>query len=271
VLFRKKGLLPLTGRRIAVTRAQDQLADLVNLLESKGAEPISFPTIVILPPEDWAPLDEALDRISTYDWCIFTSPRAVEAVASRLKERSLDAGVFRGVRIATIGPKTARAVKALGATVACIPEEYRAEAIVEALGPELVKGRRFLLPRARIAREVLPDAIRSLGGEVDVVEAYRTEAPQPSEVETFAARLMSGHIDAVTFTSSSTVRNCLSLLADYGGIALFDGVAVACIGPITAETARQMGLIPAVVAKVYTIEGLVEALVEYFSPKHRSL
>ncbi|MFQ5893374.1 MAG: uroporphyrinogen-III synthase, partial [Nitrospinota bacterium] len=133
-----------------------------------------------------------------------------------------------------------------------------------------VPGHRVLLPRARDAREALPEAIRTLGGTIDVVEAYRTEAPQGPATATLARRLKAGEIDSVTFTSSSTVTNFLALVANHGGAALLDGVAVACIGPITAETARAVGLAPAVIAKTYTIEGLVDALIEHFAPPEGS-
>lgn len=252
-----------------VTRAQDQANALVSLLEAQGAEAVRFPTIVVRSPEDWAPLDGALDRLSTYDWCIFTSARGVEAVAGRLKERGQDPQVLAIVQLAAIGPKTARALESLGLRVACMPEEYRAEAIVEVVGREAIAGGCFLLPRARVAREVLPETIRALGGTIDVVEAYRTEAPERAEAAALAGRLRAGEIDAVTFTSSSTVTNFLALMADYGGSALLEGVAVACIGPITAETARGASLEPAVVARQYTIEGLLEALIRHFANTKR--
>jgi uroporphyrinogen III methyltransferase/synthase len=149
--------------------------------------------------------------------------------------------------------------------VECMPDEYRAEAIISAIGPKNFPGARLLLPRALVAREVLPETIRALGGTIDVVEAYRTEAPESAETATLAKRLSNGEISAVTFTSSSTVTNFLALFDTYGGVRLLEGVVVACIGPITADTARQAGLATEVVAKDYTIEGLVEALVKFFA------
>lgn len=234
-------------------------------LEALGAEAICFPTIVVCPPTDLGPLDSALDRISTYDWCIFTSARGVEAVEARLGERDLGPDVLSEVKLAAIGPKTARALEDLGLSVDCVPEEYRAEAIISAIGPEAFSGRRFLLPRARIAREVLPETIRALGGTIDVVEAYRTEAPESAKTAALVKRMKAGEVDVVTFTSSSTVTNFLALLDTYGGSGLLAGVTVACIGPITAETAQEGGLSAEVVAEDYTIEGLVEALIKYFA------
>lgn len=257
--------LPLAGRRIVVTRAKDQALAFVSLLEAQGAEAICFPTILVCPPTDWGPLDGALDKISTYDWCIFTSARGVEAVEARLRERGQGPDVLSGVKLAAIGPKTAKALEDLGLTVDCVPEEYRAEAIISAIGPQKLSGSRFLLPRARIAREVLPETIRALGGAIDVVEAYRTEAPETSETTALVEKLQSGEIDVVTFTSSSTVTNFMAILETFGGASLLERVTVACIGPITAETAQKEGLSSEVVAEDYTIEGLVEVLVKYFA------
>ena len=260
-----RATMPLAGRRIVVTRPKKQAAPFVSLLEAQGAEAVCFTTIVIHPPKNMGPLDTALDRISSYKWCIFTSARGVEAVAKRLAERAQSPEALAGLKLAAIGPKTAKALEDLGLTVDCMPNEYRAEAIIAAIGPTNFSGSRILLPRARFAREVLPESIRALGGIIDVVEAYRTEAPPSAPAAELARRLAASEIDAVTFTSSSTVTNFLALLADHGAKALLDNVSVACIGPITAETARRAGLAPAVVAESYTAEGLVEALITHFA------
>ncbi len=262
--------LPLAGRRVVVTRAKDQAASLVTLLEAQGAEAICFPTIVVRPPTDWGPLDRALDELSVYDWCIFTSARGVEAVEARLRERGEGPESLSGVNLAARGPKTARALEEFGLTVDCMPEEYRAEAIISAIGATNFAGSRLLLPRARVAREVLPETIRALGGTIDVVEAYQTGAPASTKTAELARWLQSGEISAVTFTSSSTVSNFLALMETYGGAGLLDGVVVACIGPITADTARSAGLEAEVVAKDYTVEGLVDAMIEYFGKTERS-
>lgn len=248
-----------------ITRAKEQASAFVSLLEVQGAEAICFPTIVVCPPTDRGPLDKALDRISEYDWCIFTSARGVEAVDARLRERGQGPDVLSGIQMAAIGPKTAKALEDLGLSVDCMPSEYRAEAIISAIGPTNFTGARLLLPRARVAREVLPETIRALGGTIDVVEAYRTEAPESVETASLVKRLSDGEINAVTFTSSSTVNNFLALLDTYGGARLLDGVVVACIGPITAETAREAGLEAQVVAEDYTVEGLVEALIKFYA------
>lgn len=261
--------LPLSGRRIVVTRAKEQAEAFVSLLEAQGAEALCFPTIVVLPPTDLGPLDSALDRLATYDWCIFTSARGVEAVEDRLKGRGQGSEALSGRKLAAIGPKTAKALEDLGLKVDCMPEEYRAEAIISAIGPKTFAGSRFLLPRAKIAREVLPETIKALGGTIDVVEAYRTEAPESAETAALAKRFSAREIDAVTFTSSSTVTNFLALFETYGGPGLLDGVTVACIGPITADTAKDAGLEPDVVAEDYTVEGLVEALIKYFAKRER--
>ena len=246
---------PLFGKKILVTRSRDQASALSELLREHGAEPIEFPVIKISPPESFEELDAALDRIEEYDWLLFTSANGVQAVVNRLIESGRDVRWLKGPKVGAIGPKTAEAIQSLGVKVDFVPTEFMAEAVVKEF-PEDPSGRRILIPRAKEAREVLPEKLAERSAQVDVVTAYQTETA--AEDATRVKELLAGgEIDAITFTSSSTVENFVKLI----GASLPEGVKIACIGPITAETAREHGLKPDVVADEYTIEGLVEALI----------
>jgi uroporphyrinogen III methyltransferase / synthase len=239
---------PLFGRRIVVTRAREQASDLAARLRALGAQPIEVPTIRIGAPAD---AGEALRKAAAalaageYTWVVFTSPRAVEQVMPLLR----DARVLAGTGVAAIGPGTAAALRSRGVAADVVPSEYVAESLLEALP---AGAGRVLLPRAAVARDVLPDGLRARGWEVDVVEAYRTEPEVPSD----AARAAAAAADAITFTSSSTVTNYLAVAGRDAVPAL-----VACIGPVTAATARSAGLAVDLVADTHTIAGLVAALV----------
>ena len=251
--------LILADKRILITRAQGQTEEFSGLLESYGATIIPFPTIEIVPPGDWGPLDKAIERLKTYDWVIFTSVNGVKFFTQRLKEKGVNITVLGGKKICAIGPRTQGELEEMGLTVTFMPTEYRAEGVAEGLKTRGIKGQKILLPRAREARKILPNALREAGGVVDEVEAYRAVRPAKSK-DSLEAILNKG-IDVVAFTSSSTVRNFMELLSDKTAM---NGVKVAVIGPITAETARTYGLEPAIAPAEYTIPALVEAIVEYF-------
>jgi uroporphyrinogen III methyltransferase/synthase len=246
------GRRPLFGRRIVVTRAAEQASSLAATLRSLGARPIEIPTIRVAPPGDGgAALRRAADAVTAgrYQWVVFTSPRAVEALLTLLR----DARCLAGARVAAIGPGTAAALKARGVVADVVPGHFVAESLLEALPA----GRgRVLLPRAARARQVLPAGLRGKGWEVDVVEAYRTQAGTPG-ADVLAAAAAS---DAITFTSSSTVTGYLA-------VAGRDAVppVVACIGPVTAATAISAGLTVDVVAEEHSIDGLVRSLVGLLS------
>ncbi|MBI5810772.1 MAG: uroporphyrinogen-III C-methyltransferase, partial [Deltaproteobacteria bacterium] len=174
---------PLFGKRVLVTRALDQAGDFTKILERHGAEPIIFPVIKTVPPPSWTPLDNAIKRLSTYDWAIFTSVNGVKYFFERLYKSGLDLRELKGVKVCSIGPRTEEAIKALGIRVDLTPVEYRAEAIIEALGKRNIKGKRFLLARAMQAREILPSEIKRLGGRIDAVPAYRTVKPSKEAAE----------------------------------------------------------------------------------------
>ncbi|MGD8377628.1 MAG: uroporphyrinogen-III synthase [Acidobacteriota bacterium] len=254
---------PLHGVRILITRARAQAGEFCHRLQEAGATVVELPTIEIVEPEDWGPADRAIDRLGSYELAIFTSANGVDRFAARLRQRGLDMTALGGARVLAIGPATAAALREAGLGTS-VPEEYRAEAVLE-MARGILAGRagkvQVLIPRALEAREVLPDGLRKLGARVDVVPVYRTVVPEGS-AERLAGALDAG-VDCVTFTSSSTVRNLLQLLPD-GDPGPLDGVAIACIGPITADTARGTGLRVDIQPDRYTIEGLVEALVRHF-------
>jgi uroporphyrinogen III methyltransferase / synthase len=255
--------LPLAGRRILITRAREQSGEFSRLLGGLGAEALEFPTIEIVPPRRWDELDRAIDRLPSYDWLIFTSANGVIYFWQRLTEKG-QPGVPKAPRVCAIGPATAKQLKDRHVRVDYVPKEYIAEAILEGFKKTDVAGKRILLARARVARDVLPEGLRGLGAEVDLVEAYRTVKPRGG-ARRLKELLLEGTVDVVTFTSSSTVNHFVELLKKEDIKKLLKGVAVACIGPVTSRTAVRWGMKVQIEPKEYTIPGLARALVRYFS------
>ncbi len=253
--------LPLAGKRVLITRPPAQAPALAALLEAEGARVITLSAIGIEPVEDASALDAALQNMARYQWAIFTSVNGVRAVGERLAHLGLDWETFTHVCIAAIGPATAAALQAVGIAPQFVPGEYVAEAIAEGIGD--VQGRRVLLPRADIAREALAVELRRKGAEVDEIAAYRTVV-RPPDAEALA-RALAEHPEVITFTSSSTVRGFVASLGGADPAEALRGVVVACIGPITAQTAREAGLSPQIVAETYTMPGLVQAIIRYFA------
>ncbi len=250
---------PLFGKRLLITRSREQASSLSRAIEWLGGEPVEFPTIAIVPPEDNAPLDQAIARLSSYNWIIFTSVNGVSYFFDTLRRLNKDIRDLAGLKICAIGPQTGQALQKMALQVTYIPTEFRAEAIVEGLRKQLTAGDRVLLPRADIARKILPEALTSLGARVDEVTAYRTVF---GTGETAAIRdsLLKEAIDLITFTSSSTVRNFVTLLDTADPAQLVGSAKVASIGPITSAAAREMGLPVHIEAQEYTINGLVQAI-----------
>ncbi len=247
---------PLFGKRVLVTRAREQASALSEQLRALGAEAVEFPTIRIEPPADgFAALDEALRRLQSYDWVVFTSANGVSHVWERLAQAGRDARSFGTAKIAAIGAATEAALRERGIRPDFVPTEFVAEAVV-AQFPEPAAGKRFLIPRAVEARETLPDTWRAAGATVDVVPAYRTvlETEGAAQVREM---LENGALDVITFTSSSTVRNFVEAV---GSAVIPSTTVVAAIGPITAQTCREILREPDVTADAYTIDGLVQAL-----------
>ncbi len=246
----------LTGKRILVTRPKAQAAALIDRLTALGAEPVIFPTIEISALKDTSLIDQAINQLSAYQWVIFTSVNGVSAFWQRLTALGKGSNAFAGIQVAAIGPATAQALMEKGVQPSFVPDEYVAEALLPGLGE--VRGQRVLLPCAEIARKALVEALQNHGALPEEIAIYHT---LPSQPDSQALAELEKGIDIATFTSSSTVQNFFALL-DGRAFELLKGVVIACIGPITAETAQTLGLAVDIVPKDYTVDGLVEALLK---------
>ncbi len=255
---------PLFGKTIVITRAREQASGFRAELEELGAQCIEFPTITIAVPPSWDPLDSAIRILPQYDWVIFTSVNGVKFFIQRLLAAGRDARDLHGIRIAAIGPKTAEALESVMLRPDLVPSEYRAEAILDSLSEHSVQGKRFLMPRAMAAREVLPEKLSERGAQVDVVPAYQTVLPE-QDAHKIRAHLANCEIDCLTFTSSSTVSNFFSLIGNEDLLRCRERMAIACIGPITAETAARFGLKTSIMPSEYTIHALVDSIVTYYN------
>lgn len=255
---------PLFGKRVLITRTMEQAGSFTQVLRDMGAEPIEFPTIKIVAPESYDLLDRSIKRLGSYDYLLLTSVNGVKYFFERLYKLGLDVRELKGVKICAIGSMTAGAIEAQNIKVDIVPEEFRAEALIKTLGARRIKGKRFLLPRAKVAREILPDEIRRLGGKIDVRTVYKTIAPKAG-AEQFKKEFKRGRIDVVTFTSSSTVTNFVKIFGVKFIPALLKRTKVACIGPITADTAMSFGMSIDIMPKDYTVQALADKIEEYFS------
>jgi len=257
---------PLAGCRVLVSRARKQAGALSSALRKLGCGVIEIPFIEIRKPSTYQPLDSALQNLATYDWLILTSVNGVEALLNRMAGKRTGTSALAHLKIAAIGPATKKAIEERGLGVTVTPKEYVAESVVAALHRR-VKGKRVLLVRAKVARDVIPRELRKAGAEVDVVEAYETVTPKASAKRLRAVLASAKKPHAITFTSSSTVRNFVSLLGLRGARAALrntasrHGVHAASIGPVTSATLREFGLPVDIEAREYTIPGLVAAIV----------
>jgi uroporphyrinogen III methyltransferase / synthase len=257
---------PLFGRRVVVTRPRMQAAALSELLEEQGAEVVPFPTIALVPAPDPVALERAVAAAASYDWIVFTSANGVQVFFERFAALGKDVRELANARLAAIGPETAAQLERRLLRPALVPSEYRAEGLLGALRDGDIRGRRFLLPRAEGARSILPETLRARGAVVDEVIAYRAVAPPTADVSGLRAALEAGAIDALTFTSSSTVKNFVAMLGEAEARRLLRGgrPVVACIGPVTADTARALGVAVDVVPDEYTAPAMARALAEHF-------
>jgi hydroxymethylbilane synthase len=254
--------MPLHGRCVVITRAREAGGAFAAGLRALGAEVTEFATIDIVAPDSYAAIDAALARVASFDWMIFTSASGVERMLERMKTRVVEPRALSGAKLGAIGPATAARLAAHGLTVAAMPREYRAEAIVEAIGAERIRGARILIPRAQVAREVLPEMLLEAGArEVVVAPVYKTVKPADAPIERVRAMAATGTIDLVAFTSSSTVTNFCEML----GAAAARSLKAAAIGPITAETARAAGMEVVAQPNEYTVLGLISAIRNYFA------
>ncbi len=255
---------PLRGKKILITRARDQAGQFSTLLRKLGAEVIEFPTIEVVPPLRWEELDRAISRLDSYDWIIFTSANGVKFFWERLKEKGKEDPFPFRLKICAIGPATAKQLKEKGVRIDYVPKEYIAEAILGGFERMAIQGKHILLARARVARDVLPRGLRKAGARVDVVETYRTIKPRGG-AKKLRQLLSVGEIDTVTFTSSSTVNHFMELLKKEDWKMLLNGVAIACIGPVTASTAKEWGMSVHIQPEAYTIPAMTEAIARYFN------
>ena len=258
---------PLFGKRVLVTRSRTQASRMCEQLEDAGAQPVELPAIAIAPPEDFSGLDHAVSRLSSFGWIIFASVNAVDAVFGRMDAQGLDARAFGAARVGAIGPATCAALERRGIHADFTPSRSVSSAALEELAAFEWTGTSVLLPAADIGRDELADGLSRLGADVIRVTAYRTITP-PNAVQTARDAFADG-IDIVTFTSSSTVRNLLALLDESGGKGreALTGSFITCIGPVTAGTARELGLRVDLEADEHTVEGLAAALVRHFSSR----
>jgi uroporphyrinogen III methyltransferase / synthase len=256
----------LKGKKILITRAREQSAGFAAQLKALGAEVISFPTIEIVPPLRWDNLDQAIDQLPSYDWIIFTSANGVHFFWRRLKERGMKERLPASLKVCAIGPATADPLREKGISVDYIPKEYIAEAVLEGFKKMAIQGKRILLARAKVARDVLPGGLKKIGAEVDVVEVYRTVKPRGGS-RRLRHLLEEGTIDVMTFTSSSTVNHFTELLKKEDLKTCLKGIAIACIGPVTAQTAMSWGMNVVIQPKKYTIPALSRAIAQYFKKR----
>ncbi len=251
---------PLFGKTVLVTRAREQASALTAELEERGAKCIEAPSIKIVPPESYEVLDAAIENIADYDWLIFTSVNGVEHFFKRCREAGKDSRALAKAKVAAIGAQTAKYLERYGINADIVPLEFRAEGIVDALRDSLAPGMKILIPRALIARDVLPVQLTALGAQVTVAPTYRTITAD-TDGKDLRDKLADGTIDMVTFTSSSTVTNLLTLLGD-NGAEMIAKAKVAAIGPITAATCVEHGIKPDIIAEEYTIKGMMKAIDE---------
>ena len=255
---------PLEGKLVLVTRTREQSQSVVELLERHGAYTAHLPTIQILDPDSWEACDRAIINLRQYDGILFTSKNAVDRFLHRIDAVNSDARSVLATRsVYAVGEKTEAALTIAGIHVATTPEIYSAEELAETFDRADVLGKRFLVPKSNIGRDILPNALRAMDATVDEVVVYKTVPPQPSELETIRSALNSGEISAVTFFSPSSVRNFLQMM----GHKCLEDVPIAVIGPTTADAAQNLGLTVSIVAQEATSESLVGGLVDHFSSR----
>jgi uroporphyrinogen III methyltransferase/synthase len=250
--------LPLFGCKIVVTRAADQAAEFSDRLRALGADAIELPVIALQAPADPAPLDRAIENLATYDWLILTSANGVRFFLERLDQSRQDLRSLQA-RICAIGPATRKSIEDLHLKVDLMPEEYVAESLVKAFASENLAGKKILLPRAAVARDVIPVELEKSGAQVDVVEAYRNIVPANAIERAREIFSSEKKPDWITFTSSSTVKNLLAII----GAEALQGVRIASIGPVTSSTLCAHGLTVDAEAKQFTLDGLIDAILAF--------
>ncbi len=255
---------PLFGKGILVTRAADQAGEFSRLLAEKGASVYECPTISLVPPESYAELDLAIQELPSFHWLVFTSANAVRFFFSRLAAKSLDARALAGCRVCAVGPKTAASLCPHGIRPDLVPADYKAEGVVAEFGRMEMKGKKVLFPKADKARDVIPMALGEMGAAVTAPVTYRNIIPDTIPERALLA-LEEQKVHCVTFTSSSTVENLAAILGENRLLRLLEGVKVAAIGPVTAQTCRELGLKVHIEPQKYTLENMTEAISDFFN------
>ncbi len=254
--------LPLLGRRILVTRTRAQSSELVRLLERRGAGCVECPAIEVRPPDDLGPLDGAIDNLKNFDWIIFSSPNAVKYFLERVFHLGHDIRGLGNARLACVGSSTADCIQEYHLNVDLVPANFRAEGLVEEFGKLEMKGKNVLIPRAKKAREVLPKGLEAMGANVTIATAYETVTPELRR--DVVEILQDEDVDVLTFTSSSTVKNFFHMVPEKLRDRILSRAKIACIGPVTAKTARKQGLSIDIQPEKSTIKDMVDAIEAYF-------
>ena len=256
---------PLQGRRILVTRAAEQAAEFTEQLRQRGVVVVECPTIQLVPPQQWDAVDAAIHQLSSFDWLILTSTNGVRFFFTRLQELGHDINDLQRCNVCAVGPKTAEALQELGITPDLVPEQFTGEGVVAAFKDVDLQGRRILFPKADGARDLIPQQLRSMGAEVIDPVVYRNVIPQALP-ESARQALEQHQLDAVVFSSPSTVRNLTALM---GGITRLEemvrGVAIASIGPVTTKACLELGLMVAVEPEQATLDCLISKLEQHFA------
>jgi len=251
---------PLFSKSVLVTRPKEQAEHFVRLLESEGARAIEYPTIEIKAPASFRALDRSIKNLRDYDWIVFTSVNGVSAFLERLRVKGKDLRELYGIKIAAIGEKTAESLELAGIGVDEVPGDFRAEGLIEIFSAMKVEGSKFLIPRAKAARTILPDTLRRMGALVEVAPSYETVQPPDRDTKRIKKLIKDGGIDVLTFTSSSTARNFFDQIGN-----IPKDTVIACIGPITAGTVRELGYDTEIMPDKYTVEALSRAITDYYS------
>lgn len=261
IMFKNK---PLSGKRVLITRAKDQSSSFARRLMELGADVIEFPTIEIAPPTSWLQLDQAIKDLNKFDWIIFTSANGVKFFFERFKK--IKKTTFPSyLKVCAIGPATAKELKIRGINVDYIPKEFIAESILKGFENKEIEGKRILIARAKKARDILPKGLKKMGAEVKVVETYRTIKPKGAKAR-IRKILKDEKVDVIAFSSSSTVSHFIELLKGINFNPFLKNTLIACIGPVTAKTARDLGLRVDIQPDKYTIPALTHAIAKYFDP-----
>jgi uroporphyrinogen-III synthase len=257
--------MSLRGKTILITRSIEQAKDFIQAIESRGGKAISFPTISIEDPGSWKECDDAVNNISTFDGIIFTSQNSVEKFCGRVLHQKIKLDSLNSLKIYAVGEKTKKVIENYNLTTSGIPEKFTAESLAHSMKADGVKKKRFIFPRGNLGREVIVDILTSLGAEVKPVTVYKNVNPDTSKSEEVKNKILAGEIDALTFTSPSTVKNFFSLFSEEIKKEFAKKTNFAVIGDITAEALCNIDLTPTIIAYPSTIEGMILAIEKYFS------